>query len=86
MLFHENNYLDALREINTTDFIPTIWLIDHFDLYNSTIHWPPGIPAQPRTNFIEGSFRKRFHMTYNEIMTEAGFDLDPKTKGLSFDK
>ena len=80
MKFFETKYLEALIQVSDTGFIPIIWLIDHFELFKSTITWPESLPPIPRSNLIVGSFRERFHLTYLDILSEAGMELDNETK------
>jgi hypothetical protein len=80
MINDEQEYLNALKMINDLDFNEEKWLKNYFELYKSTLNWPPGFPPINRTNLIEGTLRKKFNSIYYEILNSFSYKFDNDTK------
>ena len=68
MVFHDEDYLHALTEMNAPGYDEKKWLEDHIELYLSTVNWPKGLPPIPRSNLIKGTLREKFHTTYETVL------------------
>lgn len=83
----EQEYLNALEELKSIDFIEDKWLLNYFELYKLTLNWPTGLPPINRTNLIEGTHRNVFNFNYGEILKGYDYKFDNNNKLLlSLDK
>jgi len=75
MLFYEeDDYLRALAKFNYLE--KKVWLLQFFELYKSTLNWPPGLPPINRCNLVEGMLRTKFNSFYREKLNEFEYELD----------
>jgi hypothetical protein len=81
----EQLYEFALWEAGLTSSDKKLWLEDYFELYKTTLIWPPGFPPIPTCNMPEGTIRKKFHSTYKRILSEFSYEFDNEKRTLEFD-
>ena len=60
------------------------WLINNFELFKSTLNWPPGLPPINRTLNFEGTVMEEYNLLYKEILNQFKYELDNNTKTLTF--
>jgi hypothetical protein len=80
MLHSEDDYLKALSKYS--DLENKKWLLKYFEMYKSTLIWPPGLPPISRTNLIAGTLRTKFHSYYRETLEEFSYKLDNENQTL----
>ena len=80
MLYPEDVYLKALEKYS--DLENKAWLLKYFELYKSTILWPPGLPPTKWPRIIKGSLIAKFHSYYRETLSELNYDMDNYNKTL----
>jgi len=74
MLYEEDDYLNALSKYS--DLENKEWLLKYFDLYKSTLLWPPGLPPIKWPRIIKGTLTAKFHSFYRETLEEFNHKLD----------
>ncbi len=79
---HKYNFALWEVELDSTDKI--LWLIDHFELYKTTLIWPPGFPPIPTCNMPKGTIRESFHSTYKKILSEFDVEMDNSHQKIKF--
>jgi len=72
--YEEDDYLNAL--VQYSDLQHKNWLLQYFNLYKSTLNWPPGLPPINRFKLIKGTFREKFNSTYRTTLYEFNFKMD----------
>jgi hypothetical protein len=83
MLFYEeDDYLRALAKYS--DLPVKTWLFQYFELYKSTLIWPPGLPPINRCGLIPGTFRTKFNSFYREKLDEFTHDFDNENQTIKF--
>ena len=83
MLFYEDD--DYLRALAKYSNLPIkTWIIQYFELYKSTLNWPPGLPPINRCNLDPGALRTKFNSFYREKLDEFDHDFDNEGKTLKF--
>ncbi len=80
MLHSENDYLKALSKYS--DLENKEWLLKYFDLYKTTLLWPPGLPPIKWPRIIKGTLIAKFHSYYGETLSEFNFKMDNENKTL----
>jgi hypothetical protein len=78
----KDDYLQALRKYSDLD--NKVWLVQYFELYKSTLNWPPGLPPINRCNLIKGTLREKFNSFYREKLAEFEHDFDNEKQTLTF--
>jgi len=73
-MLDEDKYLGALAEMSQTDFNEKEWLKNNFELYKSTLNWPPNLPPINRSNLIKGTWREKFNSIYGERLFEQSHE------------
>ena len=79
-------YHIALNDLETKDLDKKKWLFDYFELYKTTLIWPPGLPPIKTCGLIEGSLREEFHSTYRLTLSDFEYEFDNKSRTLKFNK
>ena len=72
----DQEYHFALWEAGLASTDKKLWLQDYFELYKTTLIWPPGFPPTRMCNMPEGTTRERFHSTYKMILSEFDYEMD----------
>jgi len=80
MLQPEDEYLKALAKYS--DLENKEWLLRYFELYKSTLLWPPGLPPIQWPRVIKGSLIAKFHSYYGETLSEFSHKQDNDNKTL----
>lgn len=80
MIYEEDDYLRAL--VKYSDLPSKTWLVQYFELYKSTLNWPPGLPPINRCNLIPGTLREKFNSTYRKTLGDLFFELDNEKQSL----
>lgn len=80
--YEEDDYLRAL--VKYSDLPSKTWLIQYFELYKSTLIWPPGLPPINRTNLVPGTLRTKFNSTYRKTLGEFIYDFDNENQTVEF--
>jgi len=78
----EQLYEFALWEASLISTNKKLWLLDYFELYKTTLIWPPGFPPTRMCNMSEGTIKKIFHSTYKKILSENSYELDNEKRTL----
>ncbi|MDX9799264.1 MAG: hypothetical protein RBT05_10450 [Bacteroidales bacterium] len=81
---NEQFYEFALWEAGLTSTDKKLWLEGYFDLYKTTLIWPPGFPPTRMCNMPEGTIREKFHSTYKRILSEFDYEFDNARRTLEF--
>lgn len=81
----EQEYHFALWEAGLTSTNKKLWLEDYFELYKTTLIWPPGLPPIRTCNMPEGTIRESFHSTYKKLLSEYSYEFDNEKRTLEFD-
>lgn len=76
MIYDEQDYLNALLNVNNTDYDEKKWIIENFELFKSTLNCPVGLPPINRSNLFEGTFKKKFNSFYFNLLSEFNFEFD----------
>jgi hypothetical protein len=87
MVYEEDDYLRGL--VAYSNLPREKWLIQYFELYKSTLIWPPGLPPINRCDLVEGTLRAKFNSTYRELLSEFDYEFDNMQRRLtmrSFEK
>jgi hypothetical protein len=82
---NEQLYEFALWEAGLNSSDKKLWLEDYFELYKTTLIWPPGLPPTRMCNMPEETIRGRFHSTYKKILSEFNCEFDNEKRTLGFD-
>jgi len=80
MMYEEIHYFRGLME--STCLPNDVFLPEYFELYKSTVIWPPGLPPIRTCNIIEGSYMEKFHVAYQTALYKSDYELDNKEKTL----
>jgi hypothetical protein len=72
--FDENDYLKALMD--SSNIPGKTWLLEYFEIYKSTLIWPPGLPPIKRCGIVPGSMREKFHTNYRAILEGHEYELE----------
>ena len=73
-IYDEDDYLRALARYSDLD--NKTWVIQYFELYKSTLNWPPGLPPINRCKLVKGTLREKFNSTYRAALYEFNFKMD----------
>jgi len=74
MYYEESDYIRGLSKY--LDLDRKTWLIGFFEMYKSTLNWPPGLPPIPRCYMYKGTLREKFHSIYRNALTEFEYKFD----------
>lgn len=80
----EQKYNFALWESELSSIDKKLWLIDYFELYKTTLIWPPGLPPIKTCGLIEGSLREKFYSTYRNTLSDFEYEFDNDSRTLEF--
>lgn len=80
MLYSEDDYLRAL--VKYSDLENKDWLLEYFELYKTTLLWPPGLPPTKWPRIIKGTLTAKFHAYYGETLSEFHYKLDNENRTL----
>jgi hypothetical protein len=81
MVNDEDDYLRGL--VAYSDLPQEKWLRQYFELYKSTLIWPPGLPPINRCDLIKGTLREKFNFTYRSVLSEFDYEFDNKMQTLT---
>ena len=59
-----------------------VFLPEYFELYKSTVIWPPGLPPIKTCNIIKGSNMEKFHAAYSVAIWDSDYVFDNKQRTL----
>lgn len=82
MYYEESDYIRGLSKY--LDLDRKTWLIRFFEMYKSTLNWPPGLPPIPRCYMYRGTLREKFHSTYKNELEEFPHRLNNDKQSLVF--
>ncbi len=80
LIYEEDDYLRALGKYS--DLPIRTWLFQYFELYKSTLIWPPGLPPINRTNLVPGTLRTKFNSFYRQKLKEFEYEMDNEKQTL----
>ena len=80
MLYPEDVYLKAL--VKYSDLENKDWLMKFFELYKTTLLWPPGLPPTKWPRIIKGTLIAKFHSYYGETLSEFNYKMDNEKQTL----
>lgn len=81
MIYEEDDYLHGL--VAYIDLPREEWLMQYFELFKSTLVWPPGLPPIKRPCMVEGTLKLRFHNTFQAALNEYDYKTDNHNQTLS---
>ena len=82
MYYYEDDYLKALAQFS--DLKRKIWLLKYFELYKSTLLWPPGLPPINTCNLIPGTLKAQFNSLYHDKLSDFEYEFDNEKQTLEF--
>lgn len=80
MFYDEIHYLRALMD--STNLSKEEWLHEYFELYKSTVIWPPGLPPIRTCYIVKDSYMEKFHLMYLTVLRESTYVTDNKQRTL----
>lgn len=78
----EQEYQFALWEAGLPSTDKKLWLKDYFELFKTTLIWPPGFPFTRTCNMPECTIKEIFHSTYKKILSEYSHEFDNDSRTL----
>jgi hypothetical protein len=72
--YEEDDYLRALVAYSSLE--SRIWLKRYFELFKSTLLWPPGKPYIDWPVLIKGTLKEKFNSTYRETLLTIDHEID----------
>jgi hypothetical protein len=85
-MFNDDEFLNALLEMNSSHFDKKTWLIHNFELYKQTLNWPKKFPPINRSDLILGSLRERFNSIYFDTLSELKYNLNNDKQTLELEQ
>ena len=84
MVYEEDEYLRGL--VAYSDLPKEKWLLQYFEMYKSTLIWPPGFPPINRCDLIEGTLREKFNSIYRAALSEFDYEFDNEQRTLTLNR
>jgi hypothetical protein len=81
-MYSEDNFINALVEINNLNLIKSEWLLNNFILYKQSLNWPNNLPPIKRTCVIKSPIVEKFNIIYESILNEFEYRFNNEEKKL----
>jgi hypothetical protein len=80
MSYYDDDYRNALAKYKYFDCKE--WLLQYFELYKSTLIWPPGLPPIKRCHLVPGSLIAQFHTLYHDKLSDFEHEFNNEKQTL----